>query len=145
MQVRRIAWQFIFFAISTNAAFSGARAATEFLHLVNPKVHRRYETALRRSTFPERTRLDYPYRLGLSANTSAKRSWRNVFGMNTSGIRDVEWKIKELSQLQACASDSFDPFNFFNIDTFDTRRSSPENSATYSSARLARALPLSDA
>jgi hypothetical protein len=41
--------------------------------------------------------------------------------------------------------DSFDPFNFFNIDTFDSWRFSRENSATYSSARLARALPLSDA
>jgi hypothetical protein len=41
--------------------------------------------------------------------------------------------------------DSFDPFHFFNIDTFDSWRSSPENSATYSSASLARALPLSDA
>jgi hypothetical protein len=41
--------------------------------------------------------------------------------------------------------DCFDAFNFFNIDTFDSWRSSPENSATYSSARLAQALPLSDA
>ena len=41
--------------------------------------------------------------------------------------------------------DRFDSFNFFNIDTFDSWRSSPENSATYSSARLAQALPLSDA
>jgi len=41
--------------------------------------------------------------------------------------------------------DSFDAFNFLNIDTFDSWRSSPENSVTYSSARLARALPLSDA
>jgi len=38
--------------------------------------------------------------------------------------------------------DNFDPFNFFNIDTFNSWRSSPENSATYSSARLARVLPL---
>jgi hypothetical protein len=99
MHVRRIAWQFIFVAIFANAAFSGARAATEFLHLVNPKVHRRYETALHRSAFPERMRLDYPDRLGFQRNTSARRSWRNVFGMNTSGIRDVERKIKELNQL----------------------------------------------
>jgi hypothetical protein len=28
-----------------------------------------------------------------------RRSWRNVFGMNTSAIRDVERKIKELNQL----------------------------------------------
>jgi hypothetical protein len=41
--------------------------------------------------------------------------------------------------------DSFDPLDFFNIDTFDPWRSSPENSATYGSASLARALPLSDA
>jgi hypothetical protein len=85
-----------------------------------------------------------PDRLGFQRNTSARRSWRNVSGMNTSGIRDVEPKIKELNKLQVCTSDSFDPFNFFNIDTFDSWRSSPENSATYSSASLARALPLSE-
>jgi formate hydrogenlyase transcriptional activator len=39
--------------------------------------------------------------------------------------------------------DSFDPFNFFNSNTFDFRRSSPENSATYGSAGLVWALPLS--
>jgi hypothetical protein len=99
MHVRRIAWQFIFFAIFTNAAFGGARAASEFLHLVNPKVHRRSETALYPSAFPERMRLDCPNRLGSQRNTSAKRSSRNVFGRNTSGIRDVERKIKELNQL----------------------------------------------
>jgi len=100
----------------------------------------RYETALHRSVFPERKRLAYPDRLGFQQNTSARRWWRNVSGLNTSAIRDVERKIKELNQLQVCASDSFDLFNFFNIDTFDSWRSSPENSATYSSARLARAL-----
>jgi hypothetical protein len=40
---------------------------------------------------------------------------------------------------------SFDPFNFFNLDIFDFRRSSPENSATYSLRVLARLLPLSSA
>src|SRR4029077_17502771 len=39
--------------------------------------------------------------------------------------------------------DTFDPFNFFNLDIFDFRRSSPENSATYSLLVLARLLPLS--
>ena len=43
--------------------------------------------------------LDYPDHLGFQRNTSARRSWPNVFGMNTSGIRDVERKIKELNQL----------------------------------------------
>ena len=105
----------------------------------------RYETALHRSAFPERMRLNYPDRLGFQPNPSARRWWRNVFGLNTSGILDVERKIKQRNQLQVCASDSFDPFNFFNIDTFDSWRSSPENSATYSSARLAQALPLSEA
>jgi hypothetical protein len=38
--------------------------------------------------------------------------------------------------------DSFDPFNFFNLDIFDFRRSSPENSATYGATGLERALPL---
>jgi hypothetical protein len=69
----------------------GLGPATEFLHLVNPKAHRRYESDA------------------------------------------------------ACAGDSFDPFNFFNIDTFDSWRSSAEDSATYSTARLALSLPLSDA
>jgi hypothetical protein len=40
-----------------------------------------------------------PDRLGFQRNTSARRSWRNVSGMNTSGIRDVEPKIKELNKL----------------------------------------------
>jgi len=74
---------------------AGPGAATEFLHLVNPKLHCRYGTALHRSAFPERKRLDYPDRLRFQRNTSARRSWRNVFGMNTSGIRDVERKIKD--------------------------------------------------
>jgi hypothetical protein len=39
--------------------------------------------------------------------------------------------------------DTFDPFSFFNLDSFDFRRSSPENSATYSLRVLARLLPLS--
>src|SRR6201998_1961876 len=39
--------------------------------------------------------------------------------------------------------DSFDSFNFFNLDIFNFRRSSPENSATYSLLVLARLLPLS--
>src|SRR2546430_16619625 len=39
-------------------------------------------------------------------------------------------------------SDSFNPFDFLNFDTFDLWRSSPEKSATYSAAGLARALPL---
>jgi hypothetical protein len=68
-----------FFAIFANAAFSGARAATEFLHLVNPKVHRRCVTPLHRSAFPERMRLDYPDRLDFQRNTFARCSWRNVF------------------------------------------------------------------
>jgi len=38
--------------------------------------------------------------------------------------------------------DSFDPFNFFNLDIFDFWQSSPENSATYGTAGLERALPL---
>jgi hypothetical protein len=37
MHVRRIAWQFIFVAIFANAAFSGDRAATEFIHQLIPK------------------------------------------------------------------------------------------------------------
>jgi hypothetical protein len=39
--------------------------------------------------------------------------------------------------------DSFDPFNFFNYDIFDFPPSSAENSATYGSASLVWALPLS--
>ena len=38
--------------------------------------------------------------------------------------------------------DTFDSFDFFNIDTFDPGRFSPENSASYASHVLARALPL---
>jgi hypothetical protein len=38
--------------------------------------------------------------------------------------------------------DSFDPFNFFNLDIFNFWQSSPENSATYGTAGLERALPL---
>jgi len=44
-------------------------------------------------------RLDYPDRLRFQPNTSARRSWLNVFGMNTSGIHNVERKLKELNQL----------------------------------------------
>jgi hypothetical protein len=44
-------------------------------------------------------RLDCHDRLSSQRHTSAKRSSRNVFGMNTSGIRGVERKIKELNQL----------------------------------------------
>ena len=39
--------------------------------------------------------------------------------------------------------DGFDSFNFFNSDIFDLWQRSPENSATYGSAGLVRALPLS--
>jgi hypothetical protein len=98
MHVRRIAWQFIFFAIFTNAAFSGSRARPNFFIWLIPK----YIVGMRplhRSAFPERMRLDYPERLRFQRNTSTRRSWRNAFGMNTSGIRDVERKIKELNQL----------------------------------------------
>jgi hypothetical protein len=38
--------------------------------------------------------------------------------------------------------DSFDPFNFFNFDIFDFWQSPPENSETYGTAGLERALPL---
>jgi hypothetical protein len=38
--------------------------------------------------------------------------------------------------------DSFDPFNFFNLDIFDFWHSSPENSATYGTVGLDLALPL---
>jgi hypothetical protein len=41
--------------------------------------------------------------------------------------------------------DSFDPFNSFNIDVFNSWRSSPENSATYDPASLVWALPLTAA
>jgi hypothetical protein len=44
-------------------------------------------------------RLDYPDCLGFQPNTSARRCWRNIFGLNTGGIRDEERKVKELSQL----------------------------------------------
>jgi hypothetical protein len=43
-------------------------------------------------------RLDYPDGLGFQRNTSARRSSCKVFGMNTSGIRDLEREIKELNQ-----------------------------------------------
>jgi hypothetical protein len=33
------------------------------------------------------------------SGTRPLRSWRTVFGMNTSGIRDAERKIEELNQL----------------------------------------------
>jgi hypothetical protein len=39
--------------------------------------------------------------------------------------------------------DGFDFFNFFNSDIFDLWQRSPENSATYGSAGLAWAVPLS--
>jgi hypothetical protein len=39
--------------------------------------------------------------------------------------------------------DGFDPFNFFNSDISDFRRSSPENSATYGYGGLVWDLPLS--
>src|SRR6267142_3512038 len=38
--------------------------------------------------------------------------------------------------------DSFDSFDFLNFDIFDFWQSSPENSATYGTAGLERALPL---
>jgi hypothetical protein len=38
--------------------------------------------------------------------------------------------------------DIFNPFDFLNFDIFDFWQSSPENSATYETAGLERALPL---
>jgi len=38
--------------------------------------------------------------------------------------------------------DTFDSFNFFNLNIFDFWQSSPEDSATYGTAGLERALPL---
>src|ERR1700756_2629051 len=44
----------------------------------------------------------------------------------------------------SCSFDSFDAFNFFDLDSSKSWPSSPENSATYGSASLACALQVGE-
>jgi hypothetical protein len=79
-----------------------------------------------------------------SVSTARFSSLAEETGRRSQAVR-LYRQILTASSTIGVDLDSFDPFNFFNFDTFDSWRSSPENSATYSSASLARGLPLSDA
>jgi hypothetical protein len=81
---------------------------------------------------------------GQSVSTARLSSLAEETGRRTQAARLNRQLLTARSTI-GVDLDSFDPFDFFNIDTFDSWRSSLENSATYSSARLARALPLSAA
>jgi hypothetical protein len=56
-----------------------------------------------------------------------------------SSILDIVARLFVVAQ----SVDGFDFFNFFNSDIFDLWQRSPENSATYGSAGLVWAVPLS--
>jgi hypothetical protein len=70
--------------------------------------------------FQKPMRLDYSNRLSLPRNTLAGCSWRTYSAMNTSGIRDVEWKFKELNQAESASPATVSTLSTFSTSTPST-------------------------